>query len=104
VQPILRLPVIQEPICPLTLLKLLGVLKTLSAMSIELASTRLRAWNTTSKRPSKARLLHHLVASTGRARLPLFLGRHFLAVTRSAILSYSVFDMMRRVTNSPGSL
>jgi hypothetical protein len=41
---------------------------------------------------------------TGRARFPLLLGRHFLAVTRSAILSYSVFGMMRRVTTSPGSL
>jgi len=34
---------------------------------------------------------------------PYSLGRHFLAVTRSAILSYSVFGMMRRVTSSPGS-
>ena len=29
-------------------------------------------------------------------------GRHFLAVTRSAILSYSAFGMMCRVTTSPG--
>src|SRR5271157_1456476 len=38
------------------------------------------------------------------ARVPLLLERHFLAVTRSAILSYSIFGRMRRVTNSPGSL
>jgi len=29
---------------------------------------------------------------------------HFLAVTRSAILSCSVFGMMRRITTSPGSV
>jgi hypothetical protein len=44
------------------------------------------------------------VLRTGRARFPLLFGSHFLAVTRSAILSYSVLGIIRRVTTSPGSL
>ena len=41
---------------------------------------------------------------TGRARFPILLEHYFLAVTRSALLSYSVFGMMRRVVTSPGSV
>ena len=44
------------------------------------------------------------LAQSDSERLGTLLRHHFFAVTRAAILSYSVFGMMRRFTNSPGSL